>query len=213
MVNIMKNKLKYLPVSILTLITTFSGTVLAGTSVSADTTGTRPIAVTVGASCNFDTDTSYTHSLSLISGNTADTTGDSTKQISTISCTGFNGFKIYAVGYSPNDSTGVKVEGATALYSTPTASIPTGTSSSTGSYWGFKVSSASSNTGYTIANPYTAYSAVPNAITEIISYAPGASPSTTIEGGFRTDYIVHADITQPTGTYTGGVKYVIVTQS
>lgn len=212
MVNNMKNKLKYLPVSILTLTTVLAGTTLAGSSVSADTTASRNVAVTVGASCNFDTDTSYTSSLSLISGNSATTEGDSTKSISMISCTGFNGFKIHAVGYSPTASSPtVRVEGATDLYGAA-GTIPTGTAGP-GSYWGFKIGSVQSNTGYTIASSYGDYSAVPSTLTEIVSYNAGATPAVTITGQFRTDYKVSTAISQPTGTYTGGVKYVIVTES
>jgi hypothetical protein len=212
MVNIMKNKILYLPIFILTLITVAAGAVLSATTVSAEATDTRPINVTVGASCGFDSEIGYTSSLTLIAGNSANTESDTAKTTYTISCVGFDGFSIQAVGFSPNaTSAGEGVDGNTDLYST-VGVIPTNTPGPN-SYWAFRVSSATSSTSYSIPGTFANYSAIPSTPTSIINYAAAAALNDTIVGSFRTDYNVYTNISQPAGTYTGAVKYTVVTES
>lgn len=208
MANNMKNKLKYIPTTILTLTTVFAGGVLSSTYVSADTTGSKPISVTVGPACTFDADTSYTATISIAAGEETTTESAVAKPSATITC-GTAGFSVQAVGFSPDSTHPTGNEGNTSLYGGAAGSIATGTSGPN-SYWAMKVSSATSATS-TVTNLYSSYSVVPSSLTNIVTFGSAVSGSTT--GSFRADYKVYASASQAPGTYSGAVKYILVEAS
>lgn len=210
MVYIMKNKLKYLPTTILTITTLCSGAILTGAQASADTTGTKPATVTVSPACSFASDSSYTSILSIETGTPVNTESDTSKTTVQMSCNGTNGFSLYAVGYSPDATHPTGLEGNTNLYST-VGIIPTGAPSAS-SYWSLKVSSATSTTSYSILSTYASYSAVPGTATPILSFTGPSTPS-YVTGTARTDYQVYAAAAQPAGSYAGAVKYTVAVNS
>ena len=216
----MKIKLKYLPSLTLTLMTVVSGAALLMPGASAATESADAV-VNVNDACGFDSDYSYTSSLSTAAGTTVNTESDTTKNSSDglvhVTCNNINGFLIQAIGSSPtSSSSGAGVDGATDMYGA-NGIIPTGTATTGAtSNWAMKVTSATvtspTGTGAPTATvPATwdnTYGAVPNATTTVITY--GGSTSATVVGNFRTDYRVYVSSTQTAGSYEGAVKYTIV---
>ncbi len=192
----MKNKITNLSILGLTSLTVASGFMLAASGAKAVTNNAT---VTVPDACGFTT-TGYTWNLTANGGQVYNT--ESETKSASVTCNNPNGFKIKAAGSPDTDLSGA----STGL------DIATGTSGSN-SYWAFKVTSATSSASSpTIASgtgyDYSAYSAVPSAATEIISY-PG-SATAVVTGTFRTDYKISVSSTQAADTYTGGVQYTIV---
>lgn len=199
----MKKTLIYLPVGILTIITASSGAILASASVSAELS--TEASVTVNSTCSFNDNYDYTSRLTLNAGTTSTTEGNG-KPTAQLTCNNPAGFGITGVGYSPTSSSeGAGVEGATAMYGT-SGTIATGTSGDD-SYWGFKITTLTAST----ANPtnnYPNYSSVPSVATSVVEI--DGSSSGVVTATFRPDYQVHVSTTQAAGTYTGAMKYTVV---
>ena len=203
----MKNKIKFLPIGILTLTTMVSGAALAGSSAIATSNNAS---VTVTTSCGYTSGSSFSTTLSVDAGETHTTESDAPSKSSfSVTCNNPDGFKVNAIGFSPTASSeGEGVEGTTYLYSSA-GTIATGTSGAD-SYWAFKVSSTSaSGTTASIVSPYSDYSVIPSSSTAVVNFA--ATDSTDdVTGTVKTDYKIFASSSQPAGTYTGAVKYVLV---
>lgn len=209
MVNIMKNKIKYLPIGILTLTTAVSGAALSSARVAADGENEKssPVSVTVSSACVFTSGASPSTSLSIYAGNTSNTESSDKDAIS-ISCNNPNGFSVKAVGYGPDAQHSEGVEGNTALYDSLNGNTIATGNSGTDSYWSFKAKMIYSSTSASIVPAYTTYASVPSEPTEIATFA--GTTSSSMVGIFRTDYQVYASPTQPAGSYEGAVKYTIV---
>lgn len=189
----MKNKIKYLPIGILTLTTAYSGILLAGSGASATTSSNAT--VTVGDSCSF-TSEGITTVFSGSAGQTYNTESDT--RLATVTCNDPAGFVVKARGKDGNSS----LVGSTSGSSIVTGNANPGSTSS----WGFKVTSS---TG-TIESGYgSGYTSVPTNATQIMRYSGSSTAITT--GNFRTDYKIYITSSQPADTYTGGVEYTIVT--
>ena len=204
----MKNKLKYLPTFILTLMTVFAGAVLSGAGASADIT--KNAVVNVVTACSFtNAESSFTTSFSIAAGGT-ETTESLTRPTFGVTCNNNTGFTVNAIGFSPDSTHTSGYDGNTSMYG-PYGTIATGTSG-TDSYWAFKVSSASA-TGATAStvSPYSGYSNIPSTTTPIVSFSAPSTLGTHVTGSIRTDYKVHGNPALAAGTYTGKVKYTIVT--
>lgn len=186
----MKNKITYIPISILTLTTALAFVGLT-TSGARAATGSAGASVTVADACAFSTSGS-TSIISATAGGVF-TTEEDDKTVASITCNGSEGFVINARGE----------EGVTTLSGT-SGNIATGTATS-GSFsnWAFKVTSTSGST----VSPYGGYSAVPSTATPIINFA--GTTGVISSGTFRTDYRVYVSSTQTADTYTGGVEYTI----
>ena len=207
----MKNKSKYLPSLILTLITVFAGFALSSPQAGAATEGSKNASVTVIPACYFSNNQdTFTTNITVAAGST-ETTESSAKTTFQFTCGSSAGFSIQAVGFSPNTSGGDGVLGNTDLYST-VGTIHTGTSGSS-SYWAFKVSSATSSTSYTIEDNYGNYSNIPSSATDIVTYAGPSSVAGAVTGTLRTDYKIYDSTNQATGAYTGAVKYILAVNS
>lgn len=214
----MKNKIKYLPIGILTLTTVFSGVALSSASVKAATTGSAEVTVSVNTACNFTGDTTFTTSLIADAGVRLDTESiaDATRGLFNVTCNNPDGFYVTAIGFSPDASNPGGLEGNTSMYSTK-GTINTGTSGDN-SYWSFKVSRVTGTNASIVGTAqgdtvnYANYANVPETDTTIVRY--GATYSTdVVSGTIRTDYQIYTSPTQPAGTYTGAVKYKIVENS
>lgn len=205
----MKIKSKLILSLVLTL--TFGALIIAATPVSADAKSADAV-VNVVPACSFSAEGATT-SLSVAAGVVGNTEGISTKPDIESVCNGLNGWKIQAVGYSP-DSTNPTggVDGNTSMYS-PVAGgtgnfIPTGTTGPN-SYWSFKISSASSSTTASVLNGYGSYSNIPATAVDVVNYT-GDGAGGTITGVMRADYQIYVSGGQAPGTYTGKVKYTLV---
>ena len=203
----MNNKIKYLPIGILTITTALSGVALSSAGVAADTSGSKPASVTVGTACTFTGSTSYTENINVYAGTLVES--NTSRAPYEVRCNDSNGFKIQAIGFSPDSTHSSGLEGNTAMYNSVSgATIPTGTSG-TNSYWSFKIGFAyASEGGYTIASGYNSYHDVPATAADVVSY--GGSTSSFVSGLFRPDYQVFAAVSQAAGSYAGAVKYTLV---
>lgn len=209
----MKNKIKYLPIGILTLTTAVSGAALTATHAYADTSASSQASVTVATACAFTSAAAVSIPLSTPPGTYTNTEGSGTRNI-TITCNTSNALKIQAVGVAPHSgSPSTAEQGYNALYyAAEDASIPSNTPAAAGSnsYWAFKITSASASTNATITNNASSYSIVPTTPTDVVTFAAAATPASVTTATLRTDYQVQVASTQAAGAYTGGVKYLIV---
>lgn len=205
----MNKKLTYLPIGILTLTTAFSGVALTSANVIAETTGSKTATVTVPTSCTFTTAASYSTALTVYAGSTADTTSNTSKAMNQVSCNDPAGFKITALGFSPDATHAEGLDGNNTLYDSVSGNtIATGTSGDN-SFWAFKVGAAYGTSTVTVATGYGDFSEVPGGETPVDIITYGGTSAGSVTGLFRTDYQVHASSMQPGGSYTGAVKYAI----
>ena len=201
----MKNKIKYLPMGILTITTALSGVALTSSGAIAQT-GSKPASVTVGAACTFSGSTSYTENMSIYAGTTVES--DTSRAPYEVRCNNPNGFLIKAIGSSPDAGHPTGLDGNTFLYGGSLGNINTGTSG-TESYWSFKIGFAYASEGtVTVATGYNNYQNVPGSDTTVITYSGATGAS--VSGLFRPDYQVFAKVSQAAGTYSGKVKYTLV---
>lgn len=200
----MKNKIKYLPISILTLTTVASGAALSSGGTLAVTSGSKTAAVTVTSACSFSSVSGNVANLDVTPGGISNT--QDSDRSSVVSCNNPLGFEVQAVGFAPDADHAEGYEGNTAMYG-PNGTIPTGTSG-TDSYWSFKTRVIHATTTATVTPGYGEYSEVPDTAVKILDVA-GATGS-SVMGIFRTDYQAHVSASQPTGSYSGKVKYTIV---
>lgn len=203
----MKNKIKYLPIGILTITTAFSGVVLSSAGVAADEiTNSRPASVTVGSACTFTGTTSYTENLDVYAGTLVESnTGRAPYEIK---CNDPSGFVVQAVGFSPDAENPAGKEGNNFMYGGALGNITTATSGDN-SYWSFRIGFYYASTGtVTPATGYNSYHTIPNTATTVLTYS--GSTSDTVSGLFRPDYQVFAANAQAAGTYSGAVKYTLV---
>lgn len=210
----MRNKIKYIPIMILTLVTALSAVGLSSARVKAATEGTKNASVTVEKTCAFTNEaSSYSTALSAGSGMSVDTTGlsDEKKPPFTVACNDLNGFLVKAVGFSPDKDNPTGKEGNTDMYG-PDGTIPTGTSG-TNSYWAFHVTPTA--TGTTVTSDYAGASswyAVPATAQTVADFAATHS-GVTVTGSVRADYKVYVSGAQPASSYTGAMKYTILGNS
>lgn len=201
----MKNTIKNISTILLTLTFGSFGTLLTAShaiaaTASADTT------VIVNDACTFTGDFSGNLVVLAPTPGTSANSEEFALTSPTVSCNNINGFQIKAVGFSPNASNPSGVEGATAMYNA-NGTIPTGTTG-TDSHWAFKITSATASTTATIQPGYNSYTNVPSSNTPVIQFA--GSTTAVVTGSFRPDYMVSVSATQPSGEYTGAVKYTVV---
>ena len=184
--------------------TALAGAVSLMPSASA-TTGTGAGAasstatVTVPSSCTMSG--GQEHSKTIYNGQLEDI-GTSTLNVM---CNDSGGFAIYAVGFGNN-----KI-GNTVLHSDTQATtydIQTGTSG-TNSYWSMKLAKVTGNYEMTVdpAFDQTAH-VVPDAYTKVAQRT--ATTDFTEGSSVNATYSAYVSQTQPQGTYTGKVKYVLI---
>ena len=210
-----KDKLIYLPMSILTGVTVVSTAVLASAGVTAVQANSSVTAsVTVAAACSF-----LVHSGDTVEGSSIVNTkianlvpgsydNTSFANMSTVEavCNNPNGLAVYARGESTNDiATRNRLVGTD-----PNNYIATGTATSGDtSAWAMKLTTNSADTTkLTIESAFSNYTAVPNTYTKVASFANG----TTSNAGAKmvTNYAVYPAVTQVADTYTGRVIYTVV---
>lgn len=130
-------------------------------------------------------------------------------------CNDKNGYAIYAVGYTNNEEGNTVLKGTNGLDSSHdivTGTATSGTSGNDISNWAMKVSAVSGTYAPTITNGFGSFSAVPSTYTEVAQFnsATDSANGTNIGSTINTTYAAYISNTQPAGTYTGQVKYVLV---
>ena len=163
--------------------------------------------VTVSSTCTMTGTVTSAHTAEVPNGTFRNDIGSTTLKAF---CNDANGFAIYAVGYTG------ETRGNTALTSSTLGSsynIPTGTTiDGTVSNWAMKVNAVSGTYTPSIQNGFDSYSAVPSSYTKVAKYNNTTDqPETTgVGSSVTTTYAASISPTQPAGTYTGQVKYVLV---
>lgn len=207
----MKIKSKYVFTLVLTLMLAFGGVMITNSFASAATDSADAV-VNVVPACTFSAEDATT-TIPTASGTVSNSESISTKPDIETTCNALNGWKIQAIGYSPDSSNPTGADGNTSMYSPVSGGtgnfIATGTSG-TSSYWSMKISivSASSTTTGTVLNSFNSYSNVPSLATNVANFA-GSGTGTSLVGVIRADYQIFVDGGQSPGTYTGKVKYTI----
>ncbi len=164
------------------------------------------LTLSIPVSCTMSSTINTAHSISMVSGRYEENIGKTTLDTT---CNDVNGFVVYAIGSSNNE------EGNTNLIPTSGLdlqySIASGTATAGDiSNWSMKLASIS-NGDYTpdIDNNYNTYSIVPTTWTKVAHKIP-TTADITKKMSFTTTYAIYLEPTQPAGTYTGQVKYVML---
>ncbi|MDO4612402.1 MAG: hypothetical protein Q4B29_03030 [Candidatus Saccharibacteria bacterium] len=195
----LKEKLIYLPVGVLAILTAVSGVLLTSDETNAETQSATG-KITVETACTLSGTVGSAHTATMLNGTYQQGIGATTL---TANCNDENGYSIYAIGFS-NDTFG-----NTNMIGTNGLTFPTGTATSGDtSNWAMRVSAVSGNTTPTIQNGFGNYSAVPTDYTMIAS-EENATDGTN-GSSIQTTYAVYLSGGQGAGTYTGKVKYSLV---
>ena len=211
------------PLSLLLILTLFSGAVLISSTVSADddTNVVDEINIAVPVSCTLSGTGMNTHNATINNGQYNSAIGETALQAF---CNDNNGFAIYAIGYT-DDTDGKNVLTNSTLGSTYDIVTGTATSGNT-SNWAMKLSTVTNPTPtYPIivagstddsekeqGDPdFTAFQEVPDDYERVAYRTAGTDIGTGAEGStLKTTYQAYISPTQPAGTYTGQVKYTLV---
>ncbi len=188
-------------------LTTISGLTL---SYSQAKTYAEPRAVnasvTVAASaCTMSSEISSEHSADAISGNYYTDIG--TTRLTTV-CNDGNGYSIYAVGFTGNELGNTKMIGTD-----PNHFFDTGTASGDVSNWSMKISKDNTSplaSSLTIKNGFSNYNNVPSNYVEVASFSPATTSTPDNSTSIMTSYAVRTSKLQPSDTYVGKVKYLMI---
>lgn len=184
-------------------------TLLLSTSYSSASSNSSSdkVSLSVPVSCNLTASiaSGKEHTISMISGTYESEIGET---ILKTSCNDANGYIVYAIGNTDN------VEGKNTLSGIVGSDydIPTGTATSGNvSQWAMKLSPIASSTASdtpVITPGYDNYHIIPNTWTKVVSKSSGTINMTT-GSSFATTYAIYLQSTQPAGTYSGQVEYVM----
>ena len=177
-------------------------------SVSADDSVVDEINITVPASCSIEGTGMTSHNANIVNGTVNSSIGETTMKAF---CNDNEGFAIYAIGYTDNTD-GKNVLTNSTLGSTH--DIATGTATSgNASNWAMKLSTITSPTPtypITIQNSFDSFHTVPNDYTLVAKRTSATDVGQNAEGStLKSTYQAYISQTQPAGTYTGQVKYVL----
>ncbi len=177
------------------------------------------VAVSIPVSCNISSELDEIHSATI--NNNTYQAGIGTTTF-TVFCNDNSGFSIYAVGYSNEEFGNYKLIATVGGILTPSHDINTGTATQGNtSNWAMKLNavtteSAGSTQPYSPTMPdgtnntedFTNYHAVPATYTKVATF--NSNTDVTIGSSLQSTYAVYIAPTQPSGTYTGKVKYTLV---
>lgn len=182
--------------------TIIMGAVLASVQVHADVDDT--VTITVPVSCTISGSGMSSHTETIANDGYEENIGTTTI---TIACNDPSGFAVYAIGYSGN------TDGETDMIASTGSSydIATGTYTegvTTDSVWGVKLTAGNGSPAITVMTGYDDYHAVPGSYTKVAYLDSGVTPTEGLT--VSTTYAAYISGSQPAGTYTGKVKYVLV---
>ena len=156
--------------------------------------------VTVAAACSMTGTVDTAHTATINPGQIATGIGQTTLKAV---CNDLSGYSIYAVGFG-QDTLGTTVLHSESLGTT--YDIPTNTTGD--SYWNMQLAAVTGAYAPTIVNNFGSAHAVPSSYTKVAQYS--TATDVTTGSSLTTTYNAKVSSTQPAGTYTGKVKYVLV---
>ena len=198
-----------------------SAIIMSSLHIFAVTSQEDEVSITVPSSCtmggNIASGDEHTTTLTpgTYSGDDSDYANGIGKTTLTTFCNDYNGFSIYAIGYTGN------TYGNNTLTGTNTGvTIPTGVyaSGDTTSKWSMKVNKVTDSTTYnpnnmTITNSFSDWHNVPSTYTQVASYHASTGSSMTdndLGAKVTTTYAAYVSTNQAADTYQGQVKYTMV---
>ena len=164
------------------------------------------VSIGVPVSCNL-TGTNTDHTATISNGTYQSDIGTTTLNVS---CNDAEGFAIYAIGYT-DETEGKNVLTSPVVGSTYDIATGTATSGNT-SNWAVKLAT-NSNATYpvTIENNFNNYHNIPDDYTLVAKRLSGTDIGASATGStLTTTYQAYVAATQPSGSYQGKVKYVLV---
>ncbi len=204
-----KTRSKLKVVSYLTTITALSSTFFIVSSVFADTSGVDKFTLNLPVTCTIDSGSSSIHTQSVINNQYYPTLGGSPTNF-TMYCNDNNGYIVYAIGASNNEEGNTNLIGDTL---SGNSNIATGiydathTTSSSPSSWSMKLNTSESDLVLN-SNYNDTFNVIPNTWTEVLRKNSGTVDS-SVGSHITITYDTYINATQPAGTYTGRVKYVM----
>ena len=173
------------------------------------------VQVTVDTGCTMGGMVNTAHTTSLTAGTYSGANGIGKTTLTTY-CNDYNGFSIYAIGYTGDVDGGNTLVGASSGETISTGVYSSGASTSS---WSMKVTKVTDSTvaynpeNMSITNSYDSYHAVPSDYAKVAEYKASAGSSTTdttLGAKVETTYDTYISTTQTADNYTGQVKYVMV---
>ena len=134
-------------------------------------------------------------------------------------CNDYNGFSIYAVGFTGDTMTGPNHTKLVGVNGNDTISTAVYSSSDTTSSWAMKLTKVTDGTiayipaNMSIVSGFGDWHVVPDTYTKVAQYHAntGSSATDTVLGGkLETTYAAFVSASQPADTYEGQVKYTLV---
>ena len=167
---------------------------------------TADISLSIPISCTLTSTIDTPHAASVEAGTYQADIGTTT--LKTV-CNDSEGFSIYAIGYSNNEFGNNKMIATVGGVLSPTYDIITGTSQSGDtSNWAMKLTAVSGTHTPTILNSFGSYHTVPDTYTQVATRTSGTD--FTNGASIQSTYAVYVKGLQPTGSYNGRVRYVLV---
>lgn len=218
----MKKTLKrYSIAGVLTAVTLMVGTFLSSIQVKADTQSVDDVMIAILVSCTMSAVGNDSHNATIMNGTYSAASGSDYengigKTTLTVFCNDYNGFAIYAIGYTSD------VDGTNTLIgvnTNQTIATKVYASGDTDSNWSMKLTkitdttAAYNPTNLTITNSFDSYHAVPDDYVKVAEYkaVTGSSATDRVLGAkLETTYAAYIGVNQVTDRYVGQVKYVLV---
>ena len=188
---------------VLFVVTLVTGMILVNTKANADTSANA--SVNVSDACTLSGG-DHSYSITLNPGQEDSNIGPSNIKAA---CNDYNGYSIYAIGYSGNSYTGNNTK---LLGTIANNNISTNTSGND-SYWAMKVNAVSGTYTPTITNDFdnSNFHVIPASYTQIAKLTSATDAGSNPTGSnISTYYKVKISISQTADTYTGKVKYTLV---
>ena len=183
------------------------------------------IAITVPVSCTMSGNiaTGQEHTATLQPGTYSGASGSAYengigKTTLTTFCNDYNGFSIYAIGFT-EDTAGDNTLVGTSASGGATINTKVYESTDTTSNWSMKVTKVNDSTqafnpnNMSITNSFNTWHAVPDNYAKVAEYHASTGSSVTdqsLGAKVETTYAAFVSTSQPADTYTGKVKYVMV---
>ena len=217
------NHYELLPASLILAPVLVTGTILLSSNTNAEKT-TVNASVTVPEACTMVGSGMDSHTATITPGTFSAASGSTYengigKTTFTVVCNDYNGFSIYATGYTGNsydDTNHTKLVGANTSTTIDTAVYSSGDTTSS---WSMKVSKVNDSSiaynpaNMAIQNSFDAWHAIPASYTKVAQYKASTGSSatdTTLGTKIETTYAAYIAPNQPGDTYVGQVKYTMV---
>ncbi len=168
------------------------------------------VSINLPPSCTLSATGNNSHITSMVSGQLKE--GIGLTEINTL-CNDKDGYIVYAKGITQNSNNEVVLSSPIGPnYDIKTGNIP---STNGNSSWAVKLNKVAGDYAPTIESSYeNKYTLIPNTWTKVVSKSSGTGTNPDIsdnaKSAFTTTYAVYTTPSQPAGTYSGQVQYILL---